>query len=645
MRHWLMVTAVSFAAAGGPAAQNPPVVLQESARSELIQIEVWARTSDGRPVTDLEAAELDLFVDGIRLPIAGLEPALAREAVPSASREQGPAEAPTITGGDRWERRYLLFFNDALSTPEHMTSARKSALAFLAEDGRSGDRFAVASYEEHRRLQVLLDFTPDRGAVRAAVNRSLADGARASDLMLSLTAPAQIGAGGSAREAARQAASVAEMLGAQVRSSGRGVRGGLEALIDSLAPYPGHKALVYFGDGLMGVPRADMVALTRTAIASGVTVHTADTIGLIAGVAPQLTATSPHQMLVAFASETGGLSRLANDAGLLLHDIEAAPESGYVLSFVPPGVPDGATHRIRVVCRRAGVTLRHRPEFLHRTPEQAREHALQAAFLAPAMRQAFGLDLAVPVVPSPDRSGAAVDLIAYVPPGRLLILPGPSGSKVDFEAGLVALDDKGVEVARWSRTLSMNLDASESAAAKGRPLDLRLRQALPAGAQSATLVIADRQSGEIGASRWSRPERPAGPRAGPILIADPDEPAIWFDVPIGTGPGSARPRARGTDAAVRSRFQPGARPHCQVRLPADLAAAEVRLVVAGADGLLQVQSVSRDDFVGGEGRDGIVLVPLRTESLGVGEFELRVEAAGPDGLVELGRTFFSLSGP
>jgi hypothetical protein len=82
-----------------------------------------------------------------------------------------------------------------------------------------------------------------------------------------------------------------------------------------------------------------------------------------------------------------------------------------------------------------------------------------------------------------------------------------------------------------------------------------------------------------------------------------------------------------------------------VRLPADLAAAEVRLVVAGADGLLQVQSVSRDDFVGGEGRDGIVLVPLRTESLGVGEFELRVEAAGPDGLVELGRTFFSLSGP
>jgi VWFA-related protein len=645
MRHWLMVTAAAFscAAAGGPAAENPPVVLQESARSELVQIEVWARTSDGRGVTDLEAAELNLFVDGVRRSIAGLEPALLPEALSSAGMGQGPAAAPSFAGSDRRERRYLLFFNDALSTPEHMTSARKSALAFLAEGGRAGDRFAVASYEEHRRLQVLLDFTPDRGAVRAAVNRSLADGVRASDLMLSLSAPRQPGAGGSAREAARQAASVAEMLETQVRSSGRGVRGALEALIDSLAPYPGHKALVYFGDGLMGVPRPDMVALTRSAVASGVTVHTADTVGLIGGRAPQLTADSPHQMLVAFASETGGLSRLTNDAGLLLRDIEAAPESGYVLSFVPPGVPDGAAHRIRVVCRRAGVVLRHRPEFLRRTPEQAREHALQAAFLAPEMRRAFGLDLAIPMVPSPDRSGAAVDLIAYVPPGRLLFLPGPTGSKVDFEAGLVALDDQGVEVTRWSRTLSMNLGPSQSAPAKEQPLDLLLRQALPAGAQSATLVIADRQSGEIGASRWLRPARSAGPRAGPIQLADLTEPALWFDVPVGTRPGSAR--ARGADAAVRSRFQSGATPHCRVRLPADLAAAAVRLVVAGADGLLQIQSVSREDVIGGEGRDGMVLVPLRTESLGVGEFELRVEAAGPDGPIDLGRTSFSLSGP
>lgn len=636
-----MAAAFFAAARGAGGAPVPSVPQPESARSELILIEVWARAADGAPVTDLDAAELELFVDGVRRPIAGLDPALQRPAATGEEPTGGPAAAPSGGEAERWERRYLLFFNDALSTPEHMTSARRSALTFLESAGRAGDRFAIASYEEHRRLQVLLDFTTDRETVRAAVRRSLADAVRPSDLMLTLAAPPQKGVG-TRKEAARQEESEARTLGAQVRSSGRGVHGALGALVDSLAPYPGHKAIVYFGDGLLGVWRVDMVDLARAAIGAGVTFDAADMMGLNA----EMGGINPHTILAALASETGGLSSgLSNTADRFLRDIEREPESGYVLSFVPPGPADGASHRIRIVCRRAGVTLRHRPQFLRRTPEESRLRALQAAFLAPAMRQAFGLDLVVPAVPPADRSGAPIDLIAYVPAGRLLLLPGPSGARADFEVGLVALDDEGGELLRWSRTVTVTLNPVEAAAARERALDLRLLGALPAGARSATLVMADRQSDGIGAARWSRPEQGPGPRAGPIVLADLLERALWFDLPIAAGTGPSTSRLRGTDAAVRSRFGTNAKLGCQFRLPGHGGAPGLRLVVRGPDGVLEIQAVDPEDSVGGAGVDGVVLVPLRTESLGSGDFELLVEAAGPDGPEDLGRTFFGLSGP
>jgi VWFA-related protein len=637
MRQRLKGTAAALLAAGlgAGAAPAPAVAPPESAQSELILIEVWAHTADGRPVADLDAADLELYVDGVRRPIAGLDPALARAG--------SPAGEPTPAEPERWERRYLLFFNDGLSAPEHMTAARRSALAFLAGAGRAGDRFAVASYEEHRRLRILLDFTADREAVRAAVRRSLADALRPSDLMLELNDEPQTGAGASRKESEAQAASVRRTLMDQVRSSGRGVHGGLGALVDSLAPYPGHKAIVYFGDGLLGVPQVDMMDLARAAIGAGVTFDVADTMGGVEGMG----GVNPHTVLEALASETGGLSSgLSNTTDRFLSDVEKQPESGYIVSFVPPGPADGASHRVWITCRRAGVTLRHRPEYLRRTPEESRQHALQAAFIAPAMRQAFGLDLVVPAEPPPERSGVPVDLIGYVPAGRILFLPGPAGARADFELGLVALDDKGSDLARWSRAVTMTLSTAEAAVAREQALDLRLIGALPAGARSATLVVADRQSGEIGASRWSHPARQSGPQPGPVLLADLAERALWFDLSIAPGEGQAAPHATGLGAAVRSRFGTDGKPGCRLRLPAHgPISAGLRLVVRGADGVLLVQAVEPEDAVGGVGVDGIGLVPLRTESLGSGDFELLVEAPGPEGPVELGRTSFSLSRP
>jgi hypothetical protein len=102
---------------------------------------------------------------------------------------------------------------------------------------------------------------------------------------------------------------------------------------------------------------------------------------------------------------------------------------------------------------------------------------------------------------------------------------------------------------------------------------------------------------------------------------------------------------RGTDAAVRSRFGTNAKVGCQLRLPGHGRAPGLRLVVRGPEGSLQIQAVEAEDTVGGAGGDGVVLVPLRIESLGSGDFELLVEAAGPDGTEDLGRTFFYLSGP
>jgi VWFA-related protein len=197
-------------AAGKPAPPAPdgplPTPYIERATSELVLIEVYATDRKGRPVRDLTTGDLKLKIDqkGTPRPILSLEwmepppgtaplPGGPPQVGPGAATGQeagaaapAPAAAPGAapagpTGRSGWPRRFLLFFDDATSAAIQMTNARRQAIAFLDRPGMPSDQFALVSYSEKRRLEILHEFTSDRAALRKVLERSIEDKTRMSD--------------------------------------------------------------------------------------------------------------------------------------------------------------------------------------------------------------------------------------------------------------------------------------------------------------------------------------------------------------------------------------------------------------------------------------------------------------------------------
>src|SRR5262245_51944193 len=118
--------------------------LVERATSELVLIEVYVTDSEGRAIRDLTVDDLSLLVDGHVRPIHSLE---LRE-VPGAATapKPTPPEAgarPEIEGASgRLPRRFVLFFEDGMSSPSGLTEARKQGKRFLESGLLPSDQVA-----------------------------------------------------------------------------------------------------------------------------------------------------------------------------------------------------------------------------------------------------------------------------------------------------------------------------------------------------------------------------------------------------------------------------------------------------------------------------------------------------------------------
>ena len=618
------------AAAPGPAPRVSD--LFETTTTEVVLIEFWARDSRGA-VTDLTADDIELHVDTHRRPFTSLEPALS----PAAARPSGPGtpEPPSLDPEAAPARRFMLFFNDALSKAQGMTLARQAAIRFVENSAVPGDQFALASSEEHRRLRLSQGFTDERWLMVDALNRSLSDPARVSSLLLELERPpsneAQAHAIGPAPPPSAMAATPA--AAGQVRSSGRTMIRGLQALIEMMAPYRGPKAIVYFGDGLFGASRLEIEEVTRMAAAAQVTIHTGNTAGLVAGSADIEVAAASRaaSSLATFADETGGVRVLSNEPAKLFQAIAADAAGAYVLSYAPEGPPDGRAHTVRLVCARKDVTLRYRRTFLRETPSEARARRLESAFIAPALHAAFGLDAMAPV----RQTGR--DLLLYVPGGRLLFLPSGSSATAEIEVGAVALDEQGRELARLSRRMQIR------AADSGRlaPLNLLVRGAVPAGSQSVTAIVSDLRSGALGASRLEPGEESHAEGLKGLAVGDPDERSLWVEVvaasPPGAGSTAERPSLR---PARRVGFRASERPICEVRLAAlpPEGARALRLLLLEGRQTVLIQPLDSAETEADPGRGVVLRVPLALRDLPQGDYILKLEETRPDGPFELGRT-------
>jgi len=632
----LIVPLAVMLVAAAPAAAPPETphvsTLFESATSEIVLVEFWAVDATGAPVADLTAEELTLVVDSYRRPIESFEHVLSPGAAASTAPEvAGAPPAPGAAPASPLARRFVLYFNDALSKAGGMTLARKAAIDFVSKSV-PGDQFAVANSGDLRRFRVL-PFTDDHDEVMAALRRSLADPNRVSGLVLDLERP--LVNEGEAHRIAAQPMEPPYGATSQVTQSARSSNRGLETLIAMLAPYRGPKSIVYFSDGITGLLSEDIVAATRAASAAQITINTGNTAGLVAG-GPEVVAAASraNSNLATFALETGGLRVQSNDVSSLFHKMEEAEAGAYVLSFVPEGAADGRNHGIRLTCRRKGVELRYRRVFLRETTSQARQRRLQAAFVAPGVHARFGLDAMAPL-----RAGAR-DLVLYVPADRLLFLPQGPVEAAQIEVGAVAVDANGKELNRVSRRMEIRL-ASGDSVKRHAPLNLVLRGAVPAESRGVTAVVSDLNSGEVGAAETDPASEThvAGLRG--LALGDAQETSLWVDLPLGD---SGHPDAKTTAGppvlrpARRVGFSASERPVCEVRLdrPRPDGGKKLRLVIADETRTALILPLDGAETVKDPGGGVVLRAPLPLRGVEGGSFVLRLEEMRADGPVALG---------
>jgi VWFA-related protein len=288
--------ALMFALGQAAAAPESPPTF--GAESQVVVLDVVARDSRGRPVTDLRPDEIQVFEDGQACAIVSfrLVQSLAREpedrpapgrSVASAGAE--PAEAPS-----RANLVVLLF--DVLSV-ENAAAARRGVLALLSQPFPRDTWFAV--YKVDRSMRLLQAFTSDPKQLVAAVE-SATSGDEAHRVAgapaPSVTAPAPP-AGGTGLglpagpdlpgQPPDQVVQVAAGVQGEVEDLARRVNAmdslyAIRALARGLGAVRGRKTILYLAEDREITQSADAVydSTIDAANRANVTVHTVDSRGL-----------------------------------------------------------------------------------------------------------------------------------------------------------------------------------------------------------------------------------------------------------------------------------------------------------------------------------------------------------------------------
>jgi VWFA-related protein len=666
-----------------PAPIQSPVI--ETTTSELVLIELYVRDKDGRPVKDLTPADVVLKIDqqSAPKPIVSLEwvepPPAVTEAAAEAAGIPAPGPAtpePTIHPSPsrrEWPRRFLLFFDDSTSSYVNMTNARRAAMNYLSRPGPVSDQFSIAVYDERRKLSILHEFTSDRAELIQVLESSLADPLRRSDY--ADEREAHIEEIEQLKAEARQSPDSVVKLH-EADSKGTSFAGEdsarmghelaiMRTLVDALAPWPGYKALVFVGDGITDNPAFDYgqqdphLALTAeighlgfAAAGSNVTLHSVQTSGVQAGTVKELAATRRRSnVLTQLAVDTGGVARTTNDIAAAFSDVEASAEGYYVLAYAPEGPPDGKVHSVRIQVKRKNMNVRFRRTFTRFAPSEARERAIEAAYIAPELHRELGLDL-VAVAGPPSGRDRLVDLVLYVPPGKVLFLPQPGGAAARLEVGLVAFDAQGRETLKVARRVRVAVDATRAVSGGPLALDFFSRVKMPvAGGGSVTAVLTDVQSGTIGSAKIVLPAPDEGPlEAVGLSLYSLEERSLWLEI----DPQGAQ-RSEGevdlqhsVGPALRSRFVPGETVECgfrMTRMPPDAGDRSLHLQVLRGDEVVRRRAIAPRETgapATPAGGQGTLRADVPVAGLADGEYMLCIEEEREARPVQIARMPFRI---
>jgi VWFA-related protein len=387
----LTAALAALAQPDAPVPQKAAVATKGTARfeatSQLVVVNVAAKTKSGEPLSGLKASDFTVTEDGKPQQIKVFEyqkvedsvlpqPGLASRpsAAPAASAAASsngltakPAVAPSIAPAKAGEIKYkdrrllVLFFDQAGMPVADQYRAQQSALKFLSTQITESDMVAVMTYVTD--LTVLQDFTNDRDRLMQVI-RGLITGTNGTSN----------GSTGADSESDTGAAYTADDSEFNIFNTDRKLAA-LESAVKMLGSLSEKKALVYFASGLTlnGIDnQAQLRATVNAAIRGNVSFYPVDARGLVA-TAPLGDATQASQggqgmysgssqrsmqssfqgqqeSLYTLASDTGGKTLLDNnDLSLGIVQAQKDIASYYILGYYSSNTAlDGRYRRIKV---------------------------------------------------------------------------------------------------------------------------------------------------------------------------------------------------------------------------------------------------------------------------------------------------------
>ncbi len=254
-QRWVaLALAVPLVGAGGQAPQAPPPVIRVTL--SLVQVDAVVTDKSGRHVTDLTAADFEIFEDGRRQEITHCSYVAIPALPPPPPRPADPAlpapPVPTRIRPDRVRRTIALVVDDLGLSFRSTIEVRDALRKFVDEQMEPGDLVAIV--RTRGGIGALQQFTVDKQQLRAAIERvrfnaaqnrvgvdSFAPIGEDKNLIDSNSGPR--GSGGGAKVGADIEALRQSMLATASLSSVRWV-------VRALGELPGRKAVVLFSEGL-----------------------------------------------------------------------------------------------------------------------------------------------------------------------------------------------------------------------------------------------------------------------------------------------------------------------------------------------------------------------------------------------------------
>ncbi len=337
-------------------AQNagPQVVIRTESR--LVLVDAVVTDNDGKPVRGLSAKDFRVWEDN------------KEQTITSFGREAA-ALSPA-----RAQKRYFVFlFDNSTLPPSAEVSVRQQVVSFV-DAYASPDRYmAVVNF--HNSLTVAQNFTVIADPLKRASGTALGAGSLETvSTSRPDPAPARGGFG-----------STIPPVGIY---SFRSFLSSIKSLAASLATVRGRKALILLSGGFPLVPdlQDEFQAAIDACNMANVVIYAVDARGLGLTYSPSTSVPIPsagasgvpsrvereydnQEPLVALARGTGGLFvKNTNQVMEALGMIAQEQDESYILGYVPPQMPEGSCHALRVRVNGSGLTLRARNAYCSARP-------------------------------------------------------------------------------------------------------------------------------------------------------------------------------------------------------------------------------------------------------------------------------------